>query len=89
MWRDMTAVTAKMKEHGGRENLWDLFSVVVDDEQCNFIGNPDIGNPFAWADGLPLCAPILVLTVPRTKNDDPASWPLSAQGNLSSKGVFS
>lgn len=29
MWSDMTAVTAKMKEHGGCENPWHVFSTAV------------------------------------------------------------
>lgn len=55
--RDMTAVTAIMKDCGGCESPWHLFSVVVSNEQCNFIGNPHFGSPFAQAGGLPLCAP--------------------------------
>lgn len=47
MWRDMTAATAKMKEHGGCENPWDLFSIVVSNEQDNFIGNPH-KTPLHW-----------------------------------------
>lgn len=87
-WHDMTPVTAKMKERGGCENPWDLLSTVVSNEQGNFIGNPH-KTPLNWQMVCHSVPPILVLTVPRTKCGAPASWPLSAQGDLSGKGISS
>lgn len=70
MWHDMTALTAKMKEHKGYENPWDLFSIVVSNKQCNFVGNP-YKIPLHWqmvCHSVPL---ILELTILRTKHGAP------------------